>query len=283
MLGNNKKSIGFNSSFYNASGGQSIDPDAAAFIIAAGITNPVQINAINYLTLSLKGINTTENPTGVNFFSGAYCIYPFVGGTATQHRYNLRDVSTFLITFFGSVTHDNNGITGNGVNGYGDTFFSPFNNSLPLNDCGIGVYSRTNSNIGTDIGSGDIGLTNALYIQSRASGASVLQANSTTFAAVSQSDSRGLFIGVRRNSTSMQIYKNGSSIILKTSSADSSSTTVNNLNLLRLNVSGGIQYSNKNLAFSIIFTVTGSSYSNTNMVSLYNIVQQYQTLLSREV
>jgi hypothetical protein len=262
----------------------SLDPATIAFITAAGITDPTQINAVNYLTESLKGINKSENPSGIDFFSGSYAIYPFVGGTATQHRYNLRNVSSFLITYGGGVTHDANGITGNGINAYGDTGFSPLNNNIPLDDAGLAVYTRTSTNVGTELGSGDAGLTNCFLIQTRAGGFANTNINSTTFAAVSEAAGTGLFVAVRRNATSMQLYKNGASILLKTSGAASSARTANNLYLMCNNINGvPISYSGKNIALSIIFEVTNITYVNANMATLYNIIQQYQTLLSRQV
>lgn len=273
--------IGIGLPFIKSAG---LDPATIAFITAAGITDPTQINAINYLTESLKGINTNQNPSGIDFFSGSYAIYPFVGGAASPHRYNLRDINTFLITWAGGVTHNANGITGNGINSYGDTFYSPLNDSIPLNDAGIAVYSRVTSNIGVELGGSDAALTNSLYLQTRAGGFSVMQANSSTFAAIAESTGTGLFVAVRRNATSMQIYKNGVSTILKTSSAGSSARTASTLNFLRQNTAGvGTSYSDKNLSFGIIFTVTGSSFADANMPALYNIIQQYQTLLSRQV
>jgi hypothetical protein len=276
--------IGIGIRIGNSITGSVLDPATSAFITAAGITDPTQINAINYLTESLKGINKTENPSGVDFFSGSYAIYPFVGGAASPHRYNLRNVADFLITWAGGITHNANGITGNGINSYGDTLFSPLNNSLPLDDAGIAVYSRITSNVGTELGASDSALTNSLYLQTRSGGFSVMQANSSTFAAIAESTGTGLFVAVRRNATSMQIYKNGVSTILKTSSAGSSARTASTLNFLRLNTSGvGTSYSDKNLSFGIIFTVTSSAFANANMPALYNIIQQYQTLLSRQV
>jgi hypothetical protein len=283
MLGNNRKSIGFTNSVYNSKG-IVLDPSTIAFITAAGITDPTQINAVNYLTESLKGINKTENPSGVDFFSGCYAIYPFVGGTATQHRYNLRNVAAFLITYGGGVTHNTNGITGNAVNAYGDTGFSPLNNNIPLDDAGIAVYTRTSANVGTELGAGDAALTNAFLLQTRAGGFANTNINSTTFAAVAEAAGTGLFVAVRRNATSMQLYKNGSSIILKTSSAGSSARTANNLYLMCNNINGvPISYSGKNIALALIFEVTNVTYINANMPTLYNIIQQYQTLLSRQV
>jgi hypothetical protein len=58
-------------------------------------------------------------------------IYPFVGGTAYTHKFNLKDPrdldAAFRIQFFGAVTHNNLGVSSSAA-GYGDTRFSPLNN-----------------------------------------------------------------------------------------------------------------------------------------------------------
>jgi hypothetical protein len=53
-------------------------------------------------------------------------IYPFVGGTATSHKYNLKDPrdldAAYRIAFNGGWTHNSNGITGDGTTGYAYTY-----------------------------------------------------------------------------------------------------------------------------------------------------------------
>jgi len=48
-------------------------------------------------------------------------VYPFVGGAATAHSINLVSPTTNQITWFGTVTHNATGITGDGTTGYGST------------------------------------------------------------------------------------------------------------------------------------------------------------------
>jgi hypothetical protein len=102
--------------------GSSFDPDAQAFITAAGITNSTQQSAIDNLVVGLKadGIWTKMK-----------AIYPFVGDTATQHKYNLKDPRdldvAFRLSFGGGWTHSSNGALSNGVNAYADTFLIPEN------------------------------------------------------------------------------------------------------------------------------------------------------------
>jgi hypothetical protein len=108
-----------------------VDANAQAFITAAGITDPTQQSAIDNLVIGLKADGIWTNMTA---------IYPLVGGTATTHKYNLKDPrdldAAYRLAFNGGWTHDANGITGNGVNTYADTF--SFSSKT------IGIYSRVN-------------------------------------------------------------------------------------------------------------------------------------------
>jgi len=111
------------------------DANAQAFINAADIPDVTQANAINNLVIGLKADN---------LWTSLDDIYPFVGGTATSHKWNLKSPTGNQLTFYGGITHDSNGITGNGSNGWAYT-----NNA---NARSYGVYSRTANPTGTFIG-----------------------------------------------------------------------------------------------------------------------------------
>lgn len=88
---------------------------AAAFISVARITNATEITALNNLCNGIDNYNLS---------SKIKVLYPFVGGTSTSCSYNLMNTSQYQITWYGGMTFDYNGATGNGVNGYGDTNFN---------------------------------------------------------------------------------------------------------------------------------------------------------------
>jgi len=95
------------------------DTDALAFLQAAGITDSIISNAVCSLVVGLKA-------DGIwNKFNA---IYPFVGGTASTHKWNLKDPrdlnAAYRLTFNGGWTHDSQGIKGNGANTYADTYFT---------------------------------------------------------------------------------------------------------------------------------------------------------------
>ncbi len=102
--------------------GPSFDPDAQAFITAAGITSPTEQTAINTLVVDLKsaGIWTLIDAA-----------YPFVGGTVSSVKYNLKDPQdtngAYRMTFNGSWTIDSNGVvpTSKSSSNYGDSYWIP--------------------------------------------------------------------------------------------------------------------------------------------------------------
>jgi len=111
-----------------SSSGAGFDPDAQAFITAAGITGETQQSALNQLVLDLKGTGSTTNNTDV--WSDLHAVYPMCpidGSTATRdaYKWNLKDPrdldAAFRITWFNDPTASINGISGNGTSQYGNT------------------------------------------------------------------------------------------------------------------------------------------------------------------
>lgn len=110
------------------------DP-VAAFIAASGITDATQIAAVTTLH---------ANAVANGWWDKCDIIYPFVGGNATAHSINLKDASQYQITWAGVVTHNANGITGDGASGYGDTGYNPATGSLwSQNNAHLSIYRRT--------------------------------------------------------------------------------------------------------------------------------------------
>ena len=125
--------LGGNTGIYLASLAPSVDPDAQAFITAASITDPTQQSAINQLVVDLKGYGV---------WTKMKALYPFVGGTAAQHKWNLKDPrdldAAFRLTFTNAWTHASTGMTPNGTSAFANTFlgiklklFSIYDNLYP--------------------------------------------------------------------------------------------------------------------------------------------------------
>ena len=134
-----KISIGLatDKSYYKstAQGGGSFDPDATAFLTAAGITDSTQQNAVNQLVLDMKT---------ANIWTKMKAVYPFVGGTASTHKWNLVNPvdsdAAFRLVFSGGWTHSNTGALPNGTNAYADSKFDKANFNTNINSYSLGVY-----------------------------------------------------------------------------------------------------------------------------------------------
>lgn len=68
--------------------------------------------------------------------------YPMLGGVAASQAINAQNPGTYDITWYGSITHNYFGITGDGTTGYGDTGLP---STVPNTLMGVNIYSRTNS------------------------------------------------------------------------------------------------------------------------------------------
>lgn len=105
----------------SASPGPAIDPDAQAFITATGISG-LDATAINTLVLDLKSYGLW---TLIDAF------YPFVGGTSTSCKFNLKDPQdtdgAYRMSFNGSWTVDSNGVkpSSKSNSNYGDSHWNP--------------------------------------------------------------------------------------------------------------------------------------------------------------
>lgn len=109
------------------------DANAKAFFAAASISDGIIKTAIHNLVVALK-----DNA----FWALIDVLYPMVGGTGASHAINLKDPSSFVVTWFNDVAdtaHSANGYKPNGVNQYGVTGYT--NTSITGH---ISVYSMEN-------------------------------------------------------------------------------------------------------------------------------------------
>jgi hypothetical protein len=248
----------------------SYDTDAAAFFSAAGITDYTQISSVNQLVLDLKSNS---------LWSLMLAIYPFVGGTATTNKFNLKDPrdlsAAFRITWGGGVTHNSNGVTGNGSNGYGDTNLN-VNSNMSLNSSHISVYSRTSGNANIDF-SAQASSSPWFQLAIQLSGNCYYSVNGPQVS-VPNSTATRLFCVSRTASNSLKVYRDGS--VLGSNTGASTSMPNATFNLLCANDSGARSfYSARNLSFASI----GSGLNDTQAANLATVVTAYQTALGRNV
>ena len=248
-----------------------VDPDAQAFITAASITNPTQQAAINTLVVDLKGYN---------IWGKMKALYPIVGGTASSHKFNLKDPrdldAAFRLTFATGVTHSSTGMIGNGTTGLANTQLQPLGNLLQ-DSTSYSFYSRTNTN-NTTI---EMGVSlNDNILEIRTSGITYYRVNGAGLVQHSDANSLGFYTANRTGSLNLSAWKNGVKLASNTSNL-SQPTVLGNIFILALNngVGVGAYYSTKECAFASI----GGGLTDTEAANFNTAVQAYQTTLGRQV
>jgi hypothetical protein len=251
------------------------DTDAAAFITAATITDSTQQSAINTLVLDFKSYG---------IWSKMKAIYPMVGGTATTHKYNLKDPrdlnAAFRLGFYGGWTHSN-GAKPNGTNAYAETFLNALT-SLTNNNYHLSHYSRTQKTTGgeVDLVANELGTIRYISVTQYYAGAGkAFVAGDYISSLIVNADTNtlGMLVGSRTAQTSAKMFMNGVQ--------RGSTLTLSNPNALPNNTfflgANGIanEYSSKECAFASI----GDGLTDTESANLYTAVQAFQTTLGRQV
>ena len=247
-----------------------VDADAQAFITAAAITDPTQQAAINTLVVDLKGYS---------LWTKMKAVYPFVGGTASTHKFNLKDPrdldAAFRLVFNGGFTHNSNGIIGNGTNGYADTKLNE-NSILTLNNEHISLYVRN------DVVNGNVTQMGVFIVVS--SRFILNYANTLNYSNLGQGQVdhplnypvKGFVTLSKTVSGNCVYYQNTDSPVIKNGTAGKNN---GNFYISAMNSGSPTQYTNDNIAFASI----GDGLSNTDYTNFYTAVQAFQTALNRNV
>lgn len=264
------------SSNYVASAGGGYDPDAEAFIIATGISGS-NANAINELVLDLKG---------ANIWTKFNALYPIIGTTATQQKFNLKNPAdtnaAFRLSFSGGWTHSANGALPNGTNAYADTFFNTSTNFGVTNNH-VSYYSRTQDTTLNRVEVGNYNGTVAVFLAQYTPTVNYYKYYSdyqtpTYMATVNNSNTLGFQIGTRVASNNLRLHFNGS--LVATNSASRPATAHSNLSLYLGAANYSTKYySNRECAFASI----GSGLTDTESQLFYQIVEKYQVALGRNI
>ena len=249
------------------------DEDAVAFFHASGLSDTTQCNAVNQLVVDLKD---------AGLWTKLKAIYPFVGGTASTHKWNLKDPqdtnAAYRLTFSGGITHSSNGIKGNGTTGYYNTYMA--HNTLGQNNASMFVYIRDNiAEDRVDMGMLDTAAPYTGFQINARSTSNVITArmNDSTLSTVANTDARGL-IGISRlSSTSYSISKDTTQTSKSVTSTGTKTRQIFGL-CFNLNGSPGF-YTTRQQAFASL----GDGLTDAEIDDLYTVVQTYQTALGRNV
>lgn len=269
-----------NHGIISSSGGVlSYDADALAFITAASITDNTQKTAVNTLVTDLKN---------ANIWTKMKAIYPFVGGTATSHKFNLKDPrdldAAYRLSFVGGGTHSATGYLPNGTTAYANTFIKP---NLVLNSTNshLSFYSRTDSSNQYMIGMQDdnTGTAPHYIVANKTQDQYSISCTDANRVLVNATNTQGYYIVSRENLTSLKGYKQGSLQGTNTTTSLGNRGAINILigafNYRSPQASDSIFYGNKECTFATI----GDGLTNAEMNNLYNVVQTFNTTLGRQV
>lgn len=241
------------------------DSDSQLFITAAGITNSTQQDAICQLVTDLKTFN---------IWNSMIAIYPFVGGSANSHKYNLKNPvdsnAAKRISFIGAFTHDSNGVTP-GLNAYMDTHVLG-NTDITNSNAGMGVYSRTNV-----LNQGAFGIGGNFHIHAR-------WTNNFTYFRICTDPVLGSAVNVGSSLGLIHAYSTPTTISNQFYRGNYLGTVGGTFNPGAANVKfgwagPGYQYDPRQLAFAFV----SGALTNTQATNLYTAVQAYQTTLGRQV
>ena len=244
--------------------------DAQAFIIAAGITDPTQKSAIITLVANLKAYG---------IWTKMKAIYPIVGGTASSHKFNLKDPrdldAAFRLTFSSGWTHSSTGMLPNGTSAYADTFLNT-STQLNVNSHSFGMYSRTNNTTGSQaIGSFD---NTPRFLQNNLSLGNFVSGLVSSIISYTANPSTSLLMLSRTSSTLSKAFRAG--VLLGQETVAMGTLPAFNFYLgARNNAGPAALYSVHQCAFAFI----GDSLTDTEAANFYTAVQAYQTTLSRQV
>jgi hypothetical protein len=250
--------------------GKSYDRSAAEFFNATQTLTVLQKEAVNTLVTDLKIYN---------LWNKMRAIYPFVGGTANTHKFNLKDSrdtnDAFRLDFQGTWDHTLLGASGSSA--YADTKILP-NTQMAFNNQSYTIYRGNTMTGGTDYGVNQDG---ALDNYGIFFGGTFNYSAINTFITVGPLTG-GPGPGNYTMTTSggvKKVFKNGTAV-------GSNSESPVNYNLDTLFIGGRNEHSTgvrdvSNSQFR--FFSVGDGLTDVDAVNLYNIVQKYQTTLGRQV
>jgi hypothetical protein len=259
-------------------GGASLDTDAQAFIDAYGMTDSDTQLKVNSLVIALKN-------SGI--WSKLYAFYPIMGLSASDNKWNLKDPrdldAAFRLEFFGGISHEANGILGNGANAYANTHFNPsIHASVNSLSFGYACFVNVNNSNMTDMGCSDG--TNLTKINPRSGGSFSVAVNETALVSGTNGDSRGVFSVNRTasNATSrMKISSVGANFYILTAGSTSSSAAPNqSMLILAENISGTPSlFSNRLL--NCVYVSQGLTLAES--VNIQSIINAFNIALNRPI
>lgn len=254
------------------------DTDAQAFFDATGLSDSTEKEAVNDLVIDLKN---------AGLWSKMYAIYPFVGGTASTQKYNLKDPrdldAAYRLNFIGGTNNAKNYQT-DGIDDTANTF-------LKISDLGVTqsyamgawLVDTQDEGQGGVFGARGSGAAVGLNIQFTldfgfGSGVAILEAGGGQLSDVFDPilDIRALNWFDRVNSNTVRLYRNTTLALSSNSYGAASESPINNNTFLgSLNQE---EFYRQRYSFAFI----SDSIGDSNVTTFYNIVNDFVTALDKK-
>jgi hypothetical protein len=256
------------------------DADATAFITTASLTNLTEKQAICQLVQDLKANN---------LWDALLTIYPMVGGGVLSCSLNLKNVALYNIGWNGLWGFTANGVKPNGINSWANTNLNPASIvGLSTQNISMSYYSRTQS-VAAGIDAGSVQLLGMnqrwlnLQIPSDAPnnqyGKDFASASAVGNIASSAAYSLGFSTLTKPKNNVLEVYHNGG-LVHSVNVPVPASLPSRNVYLGATNYNGtAAGFGDKECAWFSI----GRTLSALENATLYTIVQNFQTTLSRQV
>jgi hypothetical protein len=262
----------------NSAGSANATSNQIAQILTVRTSAFLTASAISDATIR-GGLNTFDIGLIANSLDTKMkAVYPFVGGTASTHKFNFMNSAdtdaAFRLSFSGTNTHNSNGYTPNGVNGFADTFLSP-SLSLSASSLSFGFYSRTSDTSGNKVNGCADGTS---FVQNNISGGNFAIGNVASILSYTASPTTRFLMASRTSTTLIKGYRDGVSLGQNTAL----SNIVPNLSFLwgARRDSGGIVFYN---SYTNAFAFLGDGLNDTESTNLTTLVNNFQTTLGRNV
>lgn len=212
-------------------------------------------------------------------------IYPFIGGTAFTHKWNLKDPrdldEAFRLSSTGTLTHSSGGVQSSG--GYYNTFFNPITQDVGYSQA-MSFYSRTNiSENRWEMGAvqaDDTDRSSLLKVRDNINQLRYEHFGDITSATNAFNDnSTGWFVGSRINNSDSRVYKDGVQLAFLGTTTTQIGPN-NNYYLFGINFNDTpFNISTKQCAFASI----SSGLTDEEVEADYLVIQAFQTALNRNI
>ncbi len=249
----------------------SYDADATAlFARFSGTPSDADKHYINNLIVSGKGHG---------WWNKMDIFYVFAVGTnATDSRLNWKSTSYNATVGVAPTWTAYQGIQGNGTTQYLTTNYNPSSNGVNFlsTSQSLGVYSRTDSAGGVDIGAyNSCASIASIFIQTSSQIAAYF--GTCTSGAPVNPSSIGFFVGQRSDGSTQKIYKNG--VLLNTTTAAGSTVVNTPLYILARNLGGPNAYSTHQI--SVAFA--GGALTDTEVSYMSADINEYMRSVGTNV